>query len=340
MPISEQSVSVVVPVYRGELTLRPLISEITPLLRASKTPRGWPFRVLEVILVHDAGPDRSDAVIRNICSSHEFVRAVWMSRNFGQHAATLAGMAASGGDWVVTIDEDGLQNPLDIGALLDRAFDKAAQVVYGIPSNRTPHAAWRNATSRAAKWLTRRVLMRGRIGTFSSFRLIRGEIARGLAAYCGTSVYLDVALSWVAGRVAEQAVVLRRERDRPSGYSPLRLIGHFWRLVVTSGVGPLRLVTYSGAIVFLLSLAAGIYLLVRALSGSMPVQGWPSLIITMTALGGLTLLSLGIIAEYVGIVVASALGRPLYMTISAPFEPAPSMAAPTTEGGSQPHGIP
>jgi undecaprenyl-phosphate 4-deoxy-4-formamido-L-arabinose transferase len=293
-----------------------------------------------VILVHDAGPDRSDMVIEDLCGAHDFVRAVWMSRNFGQHAATLAGMAASGADWVVTIDEDGLQNPLDIGVLLDRAFERSAQVVYGIPANRTPHAAWRNATSKTAKWLTRRLLMRGQIGTFSSFRLIRGEIARGLAAYCGTSVYLDVALSWVAGKVAEQPVVLRRERDRPSGYSVVRLIGHFWRLVVTSGVGPLRLVTYSGAIVFLLSVIAGVYLMIRALSGAVPVQGWPSLIITMTGLGGLTLLSLGIIAEYIGIVVASALGRPLYMTISAPFRSDLATDTPPHAADARPNGKP
>ncbi len=317
----QQTVSLVIPVYRGETTLPSLLAEVESLVTGAKTDTGTPFKMTEVILVHDCGPDRSDVVIQELERRYSFVKPVWMSRNFGQHAATLAGMAASTGDWVATIDEDGLQNPADIGKLLDCALSRRAQVVYGIPANRTPHPWWRNATSGAAKWLARRILTPGRIGRFSSFRLVRGEIARGLAAYCGTSVYLDVALSWVAGRMVEQPVTLRTEMGRQSGYSPLRLFGHFWRLVVTSGVAPLRLVTYIGGVVFVFATVAGMYVIWKALTGSVAVQGWPSLIITVTAIGGFTLLCIGIIAEYVGIVVASALGRPLYMTMTDPERP-------------------
>ncbi len=90
-------VSVVIPVYQGELTLEAVVAEIAASLPERQTPAGRTYRVTEVVLVHDCGPDASDAVIRRLAAHHEWVRPVWLSRNFGQHAATLAGIAASGG---------------------------------------------------------------------------------------------------------------------------------------------------------------------------------------------------------------------------------------------------
>ena len=136
--------SVVVPVYRGELTLPALCAELATLNDTFTTPGGHRARVGEVILVHDNGPDRSAAVIRALAAELGFVQAVWLSRNFGQHAATLAGMASSGGDWVVTLDEDGQHDPAYIGAMLDVAMSARASVVYADPTNTPPHGWVRN----------------------------------------------------------------------------------------------------------------------------------------------------------------------------------------------------
>ena len=104
---AEHTLAVVVPVYHGEHTLQPLIAELAQLTLRQWTPAGHAYRVTEVLLVHDCGPDRSDETIRCLAANHGFVLPVWLSRNFGQHAATLAGMASTTADWVVTMDEDG-----------------------------------------------------------------------------------------------------------------------------------------------------------------------------------------------------------------------------------------
>ena len=83
-----------------------------------------------------------------------------------------------------------------------------------------------------------RTLGAGRLRDFHSYRLVLGEVGRGLAAYCGESVFLDVALTWVVNRSATCPVAMRDERGRPSGYSTRRLASHFWRLVLTSGHPP------------------------------------------------------------------------------------------------------
>src|ERR1700722_20394693 len=138
------TISIVVPVYQGELTLEPLLADIEPLAGTQSTSRGVPFRVSEVILVHDGAIDRSDAVMAALAAKMPFVRTIWLSRNFGQHPATLAGMSSTNGDWVVTLDEDGQNEPRDIARLLDVAVEDEMQLVYARPTNAPPHGWVRN----------------------------------------------------------------------------------------------------------------------------------------------------------------------------------------------------
>ena len=317
-----QTISIVVPVYQGELTLETLLGEIEPLTKEQSSPGGVPFRVSEVILVHDGAIDRSDVVISSLAEKLSYVAPIWLSRNFGQHAATLAGMSSTNGDWVVTLDEDGQQDPRDIGGFLDVAVHDDVQLVYAQPTNEPPHGFVRNQFSAFAKWIFQR-LGHAHIGEFNSFRLIKGEIARGLAAYCGPGVYLDVALSWVVGRAARCAVMLRHERARPSAYSYSRLIRHFWNLVLTSGTGPLRVVTFIGIASILLGIVVSAYALWGKVTGHAEIPGWASLLIVVSLFSGLTLFSLGVLAEYLGIAITMALGKPLYLITSRPYRGAP-----------------
>ncbi|HLX78616.1 MAG TPA: glycosyltransferase, partial [Acidimicrobiales bacterium] len=148
---SPHTISIVVPVYRGEATLDSLINEIRPLTEGVRTPQGAPMLVAEVVLVHDNGPDASHEVIRRLAKETSFIRPVWLSRNFGQHAATIAGMSSTGSEWIVTLDEDGQFDPDDIGKLLDVALVERAQLVYGTSTNPPPHGAFRNLCSAAVK---------------------------------------------------------------------------------------------------------------------------------------------------------------------------------------------
>lgn len=316
--VKVRPVSIVIPVYRGADSLPLLLREIAPLTAETLTPAGYRYAVSEVLLVHDCGPDHSDKVIEQLSEKYSFVRPVWLSRNFGQHAATMAGMASAVSDWVATLDEDGQQNPVDIGGLLDVAITQSAQVVYARPTNSPPHGVLRNLLSRTAKYITARILGDRRIGQFNSFRLVDGEIARTLAAYCGSGVFLDVGLFWITSSIAHAPVQLRPENARPSGYSYSRLFGHFWRLILTTGTRPLRLITFFGVASVALSVVVSCYALYVKFIGQMPVQGWTSLVIVVTMSSGAILTSLGIIAEYLALTLTIAMGKPLYVVTTKP----------------------
>src|SRR3954468_14404912 len=121
IPDLPSRLSVVVPVYKGEKPLEALTAEIVPLTKPQTSPAGRPFVVTELVFVWDGAVDGSAGVIRSLAERHKFVQPIWLSRNYGQHAATLAGMAATSGDWVATLDEDGQHNPADLGRMLDAA---------------------------------------------------------------------------------------------------------------------------------------------------------------------------------------------------------------------------
>ena len=311
-------VTIVVPVYQGERTLAALIDEILPLTSLQQTPQGQAFRVTGVILVNDGAIDDSTSVMKAIASRHPFVTPLWLSRNFGQHPATLAGMASSTGDWVVTLDEDGQYNPMDIGAMIDKAEEDGAQLVYARPLNPPPHGWWRNLGSRTVRTMGRFLAGSSEIGRFSSFRLIRGEIARSLAAYCGQGVYLDVALSWVVGKSSLQPVMLRAERGRASGYNVRRLVAHFWRFILTAGTRPLRIIGILGSLSIVVAVCISAYAVWLKLAHAVPIQGWTSLVTVVSFFSGIILFSLGVIAEYLAMTLTMAMGKPLYLIVPGP----------------------
>jgi glycosyltransferase involved in cell wall biosynthesis len=312
---STHRISVVIPVYQGERTLPGLIAELDAMTKEFTTPEGNAVVVTEVLLVFDHGPDGSADAIRSLAAQYDVVHPVWLSRNFGQHPATLAGMASSGGDWIVTLDEDGQHDPADIGPMLDTAVREQASVVYARPENAAPHGPLRNAASRGAKRIIR--VLAGGLDTtvFQSYRLILGEVGRSVAAYAGSGVYLDVALGWVAGDVATCPVRLRSEGDRRSGYSLRKLLSHFWRMVLSSGTRGLRVVSVMGVVFAVLGVVLAAVIVIPRLSGDPAPTSWTSTVIVVLLTSGAVLFSLGIVAEYLGVAVNMAMGKPLYLIV-------------------------
>jgi polyisoprenyl-phosphate glycosyltransferase len=314
--------SLVIPVYKGELVLESLIQEIVDSYGSNqethKTALGHSYQVSEIVLVHDCGPDRSASVMRSLAAKYSFVKSIWLSRNYGQHPATLAGIASTSGDWVITLDEDGQQDPKYFPVFLDKAITENAQVVYARPQNKAPHGFKRNWFSTIAKSIARKVLADANFENFNSYRLILGEPARALSAYGGTGIYLDAALTWVTQSAVTCDVLLRNE-DRPSGYSMSSLREHFLRLVVTAGARPLRIIALLGVFAATAGFLLTGYIVWQKIVSDIPASGWASVIVAVLVTSGLTMLALGVISEFLGAAVRSTMGKPLYLVVSDPL---------------------
>ncbi|MFQ6227226.1 glycosyltransferase [Nocardia sp. NPDC002869] len=312
-------ISVVVPVYRGEQTVAALVRELDALGVPTATPGGIGFRVAEIVLVHDHGPDRSDLVLQRLAREYPQVRVIWLSRNYGQDAATIAGLAAARGRWVVTMDEDGQHDPACLAAFLDAAYRERADLVYSRPTNTRPHGPLRNLTSRGAKLVLATLFAFPASTRFESFRLIRGDIGRRLAEVAANGAYLDVALTWVVGRTATVPVLLRTEGRAESGYNYRRLFSLFWKMVLCTGTRGLRLVSLLGVTLALAGAVLAGVIIYTALTGDgADPEGWASIIVVLLLCSGAVLFSLGLIAEYLGVVLHILVGKPLYLTVESP----------------------
>jgi glycosyltransferase involved in cell wall biosynthesis len=309
------AISIVVPVYLGAETLGLLVEKVLPLTQSTKTRGNNTYEVKELIFVHDCGPDKSDEIIEQIARQYAFVKPVWLSKNFGQHPATVAGMASSRCEWVVTLDEDLQHDPSEIGSLLDKAIESGCDVVYGIDRKTNIHGFVRSRASVLAKSISTALLGSGVSKHYSSYRLIRGNIARGVSAYVGDGVYLDVALTWVTDFITFREVVNSVEKRSESGYNYRKLFSHFLRLLLSNGTKPLRVVTVVGTSIALLGILYAIYIVTRILFADSAPEGWTSIFASILIIGGFVLMSLGVIAEYLGFVVRAAFGKPSYFVL-------------------------
>src|SRR5690606_38459102 len=132
----------------------------------------------------------------------------------------------------------------------------------------------RNATSRGAKWVLTLFFSGSKARDYQSYCLMLGSVGRGVAAYAGAEVYLDVALGWVAPPAVTAPVTLRDEGDRRSGYSTRRLLSHFWRMVITSGTRGLRFVSLLGGAFAVVGVLVTLYLFVARFAGVPAPEGW------------------------------------------------------------------
>ena len=229
--------------------------------------------------------------------------------------ATIAGIVSTNGDWVVTIDEDGQHDPAQIEGMLLVAAATNSPLVYASPTNRRPHSVFRNVTS----WLaarTSRLLASGST-RYHSYRLVEGALGRAACAYAGENVFLDVALGWTCGPAAQCPMPMRGEHG-DSAYNYRRLLSHFWRMVLSGGTRPLRVVAFAGFVVAVIGLLAGAYVVFQRLNGVVAERGWASLFAGILVLFGGLYICLAVLAEYVGMIVRNTIGRPVYVKVEGP----------------------
>ncbi len=313
------SLSIVVPVYAGEEYLHRLVDEIASL-KNYFAERGGAIDLKELVFVDDAAIDNSPKILDRIAADLAWVSAIHLSRNFGQHPATIAGLLHTTGDWVVTMDEDLQHPPGRIVDLLRAAVRSSSDIVYANATGAVHQSAMRDLTSRLYKrsmeWLTGSRNLR----YVSSFRLMRGSVARGAAEVCRHDTYFDVTLSWFSTRVEAVAMDLtdiRYVKTGRSGYNLRSLLSHARRMAASSQLGILRLGVFLGILVLFGTFVGSVALVLARLfwPESLGVQGWASQILVTSFFGGISVLLLGILIEYVSILMLRSHGKPLFFVI-------------------------
>jgi polyisoprenyl-phosphate glycosyltransferase len=301
--IVRPDVSVVVPVYGGAGALVELRERVAAALDAA----GYSH---ELILVDDRGQAQAWPVIQMLAAQNPNVIGVRLSRNFGQHAATICGIGRARGKWVVTIDDDLEHPPEAIPALL-AAGDSEHPLVYGVFAKRT-HAGYRNLSSE----LMRRLLKRAFPDLnedYCSFRAIHTPMAKQLDRFDLNRPYIDGMLSWLTSSVRTVTVSHEQRLHGESTYTFRKLVSHAVNIFVTFSHLPLRIATFGGASLSVVSFLYLLYVIYGRLNGTITNPGYSSIMSVVLFACGIQLLILGVLGEYIGRLMGATLKRPVYL---------------------------
>ncbi len=314
-----QTISTVTPVYNGSKYLAGLIDALS-VLRDDLKSADAALELGESIFVVDDAIDDSETLLRSISATKDWVKVVTLSRNYGQHPATIAGMLHSSGDWIITLDEDLQHHPKYILSMLEKAAKSEADVCYANSADRVHNSFVKDNLARLFKSIMARILNNPHTQKFNSFRAIRGDIARGASSICRHETYLDIALSWFTKRIVTQNVLLIDDRNlnsEESGYSFMGLVRHAKRMVMSSKIKFLRLAIPFGIVAFLTSIVLSIYALASAALNYEAVvhKGWASTILVVLLLGGITILLVSILLESIGDLMLSSNGKPTFFVV-------------------------
>jgi polyisoprenyl-phosphate glycosyltransferase len=303
----EAAISVVVPVYGSESILTELVAQLVRVLDGESESYGE----YEIVLVCDNSPDDSWAVIKDIAAKNDRVLGVHLRVNAGQHNAVMAGLRLAKGEVIVTMDDDLQHSPYDIPILL-RELERGLDVVYANFGNRE-HASWKVLGSKVNGLAARYLLEKPSDLYLSPFRTFRSTISHSIQSYRGPYPYID-GLILSSTRSISSVVVAHYPRfEGKSGYSLKRSVSLWLKMATGFSVFPLRLTSLLGFFFSMLGLLLALLLVVQKFTlDAMPI-GWSSLIVTSLILGGVQLLGLGIIGEYLGRVLLTLNAKPQYI---------------------------
>lgn len=311
--------STVTPVYRGAKTLPELVDRLEEL-RDKLERQEAPLRLVECVFVDDGSSDGSEGVLRELALTRDWMRVVYLSRNFGQHPATIAGLLHTSGHWVATLDEDLQHKPANILTLLEKAVSNELDLVYASPLSAVHESRFRDRSSTLYKWLVSKASGNASVTDFNSFRLMRGSIARAAAAAAAHETYFDVALSWFTTRVGTCGVELKDDRyvqEGISGYRLHTLMSHARRMLQSSDVKAIRLGAVMGFIAMGVAMLATVFVVAARLyfPDTAAAQGWASVMVAVLFLGGLSASLIGLVLENMSMLILHTHGKPTYFEI-------------------------
>ncbi|MFC4057831.1 glycosyltransferase family 2 protein [Planomonospora corallina] len=318
------SVSVVVPCYRSAKTLPALVDRIVPVLREAGIRH-------EVVLVVDGSPDDTWDVARSLARRVDAVRAIRLSRNYGQHNALVAGIREARFDVVVTMDDDLQHPPEQIPLLLAALEGDRLDLVYGVP-HEEEHGLLRSLASRSVKTGMAAVLGVRNAQKISAFRAFRTCLRDGFEALSGPHASVDVALSWSTTKIGAVKVHMDERAHGRSNYTPRLLLRHAVNMMLGYSSAPLRVANYLGFATGLIGLVLGAVVLWNFAVGDTTVAGFTTVASMVAIFSSAQLISIGVLGEYIGRIHGGGLGRPTYVVRERTGPPA-SVSLPVQQGG-------
>ncbi|KAJ9433440.1 Glycosyltransferase involved in cell wall bisynthesis [Candidatus Pantoea symbiotica] len=296
-------ISLVVPVFNEEDAIPVFYRTVKEKLSSYN---------LEIIFINDGSTDSTEQIVKSIQNNDESVLVINFIRNFGKEAALLAGLEHSSGDAVIPVDVD-LQDPIEVIPLLINKWQEGWPIVLAKRNDRRSDSRFKRKTAAWFYKLHNKISSPKLEENVGDFRLLSRATVENIKQLQERNLFMKGLLSWVEG---DSAIV---EYSRPA-----RIAGEAkfngWRLwnlalegLTSFSTFPLRVWTYIGFFVAFLSFVYGAWMIIDKIIWGNPVAGYPSLLVSILFLGGIQLIGIGVLGEYIGRIYIETKHRPRYI---------------------------
>jgi len=296
-------ISLVVPVFNEE--------DAIPIFYQSVRSELAQYEV-EIVFVNDGSTDGTEAIINALAVSDQLVKPISFTRNFGKEPALFAGLEHATGDAVIPIDVD-LQDPISVIPHLISKWQAGADVVLAKRSDRASDSHMKRKTAEWFYRLHNKISSPKIVENVGDFRLMSRATVENIKLLPERNLFMKGVLSWVGGRIE---VVEYTRAERVAGTTKF----NGWKLwnlalegITSFSTFPLRIWTYLGLFVAGLSFVYGAWMIIDTMAWGNPVRGYPSILVSILFLGGVQLIGIGVLGEYIGRIYVEVKKRPRFI---------------------------
>lgn len=267
---------------------------------------------VEIVFINDGSKDATESIVNALSISDPLVIPLSFTRNFGKEPALFAGLDHATGDAVIPIDVD-LQDPIEAIPQMIKKWQEGADVVLGKRSDRSTDGRLKRKTAEWFYKLHNKISNPKIEENVGDFRLMSREVVDNIKQLPERNLFMKGVLSWVGGKT-EVIEYIRAERVAGSTkFNGWKLWNLALEGITSFSTFPLRMWTYIGLVVASISFLYGAWMIIDTLAFGNPVQGYPSLLVSILFLGGVQLIGIGVLGEYIGRIYVETKQRPKYL---------------------------
>jgi len=287
-----KKISFVIPCYKSSKTLPGVVDEINSAMLSLAQ---YDY---EIILINDCSPDETFDVICKIAENDNRITGINLAKNFGQHSALMAGYAHVSGDIVISLDDDG-QTPANEAGKLIAEIESGQDIVYARYEHKQ-HSAFRNLGSKINEYMTRVMLNKPKGLYISSYFASRRFIIDEILRYDNSYPYVIGLFLRSTNKITNVDVMHRERTVGSSGYTISKLFNLWMNGFTAFSIKPLRMATFSGVTLAILSIIYGVYTIIKKFVNPNVPIGYSALICALVFIGGMIMFMLGLVGEYIG----------------------------------------
>ncbi|WP_313374661.1 glycosyltransferase family 2 protein [Chishuiella sp.] len=298
-------ISLVVPVFNEEDTIPLFYKEL-------RSVECLQLYTIEIVFINDGSKDKTETLINLLANSDPLVQSLSFTRNFGKEAALFAGLEYATGDVIIPIDVD-LQDPIEVIPILIKKWLEGYDVVLAKRTNRSSDTTVKRKSAELFYKLHNRISKPTIEENVGDFRLMSKEVVENIKKLPEKNLFMKGLLSWVGGNTA---IVEYTRATRSAGktkFNGLKLWNLALEGITSFSTVPLKIWTYLGLFVASSSIIYGIYMIIGKLIFGNSVPGYPSLLVSILFLGGVQLIGIGVLGEYIGRIYIETKQRPKYI---------------------------